>query len=358
MTDLALVVDGRRYSGWKSVRVTRSIESMTGSFALDVSDRWGYLDQPWTIAEENPCRVEIDGVVVIDGYIDKRSISASASSRTLSFTGRDRAAALVDCSAVLKKWTYTNVNAADFITAIAKPFGVRVTVQPGLVLPKVPKIVVSPGDTAFETIKKAAGDDGVLIVSDGAGGVVLTRAGTGTAYSLVEGANILTASLDYDGADRFYRYVIAAQAAGTDDASGEATRVSAEAIDDGVRRTDRVLLIRPDKGYSVADARRRADWEARVRAARAEKVTITVQGWKQGNGSLWPINALVNVTAPRLIDVVGDMLISQVEHSLSEQGQITQLSLVRPDAFTPEPKVVLVKTSTGGRWKELDKGGR
>lgn len=350
--EVALVVDGRRYKGWKSVRVTRSIENLAGSFALDVSDQSGDLP----IAEEDACRVEIDGTVVIDGYVDKRSISSAADSHTLTFTGRDRAAALVDNSAVLKKWSYYNVNAADFATTIASPFGVRVSVQPGIVLPKVPKVVVSPGDTAYEAIKRAAGDDGVLAVSDGAGGVILTRAGTGSAYSLVERANILTASVDYDGTDRFYRYVLLAQAAGTDDASGEATRIQAEAIDEGVRRKDRVLLIRPDKGYSLADARRRVDWEARVRAARAETVTITVQGWRQGSGVLWPLNATTHVTAPRTIGVDGDMLITQVEHSISEQGRLTQLRLMRPDAFTPEPTRAVVRSS-GGRWKELDKGG-
>ncbi|HET9063679.1 MAG TPA: hypothetical protein VFO62_10360 [Candidatus Binatia bacterium] len=356
MAEVNLVVGGRRYGGWKSVRVTRSIESLAGSFALDVSDRWGYQDEPWPIAEEDPCRVDIDGTTVIDGYVDKRSQSASASARTLSYTGRDKAAALVDNSAILDRWTFYNVNAADFAAAIAKPFGIRVSVQPGLTLAKVPKLILSPGDSAYEVIKRAAGDDGTLIVSDGSGGLVFTRSGTARAASLIEGQNILTASVDYDGSDRYHRYVVVTQIAGTDDASGEATRIRAEALDLGVRRTDRVLLIRPDKGYSVADARKRADWEARIRAARAETVTISVLGWTQPSGAIWPLNALTRVQAPRLIGVDGDMLISQVEHSIGDAGQVTQLRLVRPDAFTPEPKATVKPATGAGGWKELQRG--
>lgn len=354
-SEIALVVGGVRYKAWKSVRVVRSIESLAGSFALEVSDRRGARDEPLAIAEEDPCRVELDGETVIDGYVDKRNLSASATSRTLSYTGRDRAAALVDSSVVLKKWTYRNVDVAEFAATIAQPFGVRVSVQPGLVLTKVRKIAISPGDTAYEVIKRAAGGDSVLIVSDGAGGILITRAGNARATPLVEGVNILSASVDYDGADRYHRYVIATQVAGTDEASGNATRIQAEAIDEGVRRTDRVLLIRPDKGYSLADARRRADWEARIRAARAETVTILVKGWKQPDGTLWPLNAVTHVQAPRLIGVDGDMRVSQAEHSIGDGGQVTQLRLVRPDAFTPEPKVARVKAS-GGVWKELNKG--
>lgn len=355
MPELTLAVGGFRYGGWKSIRVTRSIESLSGSFALDVSDRWSGQEDPWPIAEEDPCRVDIDGTVVIDGYVGKRSLSGSATSRGLSYTGRDRAGALVDCSALLSKWTFYNVDIGSFAAMLAKPFGVRVSVQPGLTLARVPKVVVSPGDTVYEVIKRIAADEGVLVVSDGAGGVTITRSGTARAESLVEGANILTASVDYDGDDRYHRYVIAAQVAGTDDASGEATRIQAEAIDVGVRRTDRVLLIRPDKGYTVADARRRADWEARIRAARAETVTISVLGWTQTGGALWPVNALARVKAPRMIGVDGDMLISQVEYSIGDSGQVTQLHLVRPDAFTPEPTVAQVKTS-GAAWKELAGG--
>src|SRR5713101_2292947 len=96
--EVTLVVNGRRYSGWKSIRVTQTIESLAGSFALGVSDRWDGNTAPWPIANEDPCRVEIDGETVIDGYIDGTDLKASASERSLAYTGKDRAAALVECS--------------------------------------------------------------------------------------------------------------------------------------------------------------------------------------------------------------------------------------------------------------------
>lgn len=355
--DLALVVNGFRYEGWKSIRVTRSMESIAGSFALEVNDRWAG-DETWTILEEDACRVEIGSDVVINGHIAARNPSGSASARSLSYTGRDRAAALVENSLVLKQWTFRNLTLFEFATAIAKMWSVSVSLQPGLVLKKRDKIVVQPGDKAFESLSREAAEDGVMLVSDGAGGIVITRSGTARATPLVEGANILTGSADYDGTDRYHRYVIATQAAATDDAFGDATRILAEAFDEGVRRTDRVLFIRPDKGYSVADARARADWEARTRAARAETVTIVVQGWKQPDGKLWPINAITRVRASRLIGVDGDMLITQVENTVGDGGKITQLRLMRPDAFTPEPKATVKSSEKSGNagWKELEKG--
>lgn len=354
MSEVILIVGGRRYGGWKSVRVTRSIESLAGSFALDVSDRWGAQDEPWPIAEGDSCRVEIDGVVVIDGYVDKRRLAASATTRSLSYSGRDRAADLVDCSAVLPSYTFRNLTISDFAAALARPFNIRVSVQPGLTLAKRARIVVQPGDKAYEAIAREAASAEVLLVSDGDGGILITRAGSARATSLIDGENVLTAEVEHDSADRYHRYRITTQVAGTDEASGEATRIQAEAIDPAVRE-NRVLLIRPDRGYSLADARRRVDWEARIRAARAATATVTVLGWTQSNGVLWPLNALTRVKCPRLIGIDGDALISQIDHTISEAGQVTQLRLLRPDAFTPEPQATVRTTSRGG-WPELING--
>lgn len=362
--DVFLVVGGRRYDGWKSIRVTLTIEGLCGSFELDVSDRWSGDVDPWPIAEGDACRVLIDDQVVIDGYIDKRKLRASKETRALSYSGRDRASDLVDCSLLVPdtstkghKWTYRNLDIAQFVTAVAAPHGIKVSVQPGLVLKKDPLLVAHPGETGFEAIKRAAGSSGVLVVSDGRGGILITGPSTTRAQALIEGFNIIEAEIDYDSVERFHRYLISSQPPGTDNASGEATRVQAEATDVDVKRTNRTLLIRPEKGYDTAGARRRADWEARIRAAKAATATVTVQGWRQVGGELWSVNTVTHLNAPRLLGIDGDMRISQVEFTIGEGGRTAQLHIVRPDAFTPEPQSVPV-VSGEGAWKELATGAK
>lgn len=361
--DVFLVVNGRRYSGWKSIQVTRTIEGLVGSFSLDVSDRWG-PDDPWPIVEGDACQVIIGADIVISGYIDKRKFRSGKDSRVLSYTGRDAAQDLVDCSLLVPdtstkghKWTYRNLDVSQFVTAVASPHGIRVSVQPGLVLKKDPLLVAHPGETGFEAVKRAAGSSSVLVVSDGLGGILITgpaASGSPLADSLVEGVNILEAEVDYDATDRFAKYLISSQPPGSDEAFGESLQVQAEATDADVARKNRVLLIRPEKGYDNAGARRRADWEARIRAAKAAQVVVTVQGWRQTTRALWTVNTRVNVSAARMIGVDGIMLISEVTFSIGEGGTTTQIHLVRPDAFTPEPQVAEV--SGEGAWKELAKG--
>lgn len=82
-----------------------------------------------------------------------------------------------------------------------------------------------------------------------------------------------------------------------------------------------------------------------------------MRGWRQSNGKLWPVNALTRVVAPITLGVDGDLLISQVDRSVDDGGgRITQLGLVRPDAFTPEPTATVAPSDGAGAWKELAKG--
>ena len=363
--DVELLIGGFRYGGWKSVRVTLSLESLAGSFALDVSDRWSEDAEPWPIQEEDPCRVTIGGKTVIDGFVDSRSIKADATSRELTYSGKDRAGAIVENSLLVQgagvkgaKWTYYNIDVADFCRQVAAPHGIAVTVQPGLVLPRDPRLVAHVGETGFEAVKRAAGSATVLVVSDGRGGIQITRTGTGRASPLIQGVNIKSAEIKYDASNRFRTYLVSTQAPGTDEASGEAAQIQAEAKDLAVLRSKRVLIVRPDKAMTTAEAKRRADWEARIRAAKAAAPVVVVQGWLQPSGELWPLNALVPVHAPRMIGVDGDMLISQVEYSIGEGGQITTLHLVRPDAFEPAPETRSVGgVGAGQPWLVLDKAG-
>lgn len=351
MPDLRLRVGGREYGGWKAARVTRGIEAIAGAFELSIFDRWGGQDVPWPIAEEEECQLLIDDEVVITGYVDRRGLAYSAADHSMSVGGRDRTGALVDCSAVLSKWEYLNVPLLTLVTALAKPFGIAVTMQKGLVQPRpVQKLTIDPGDSAFDAIDRACRMAAVLPVSDGQGGLLLTRAGTARATTaLVEGENILNASIDFEGSGRYRRYLVTGQHQGSDEYAGVGpAAVMGSALDNGVKRSNRVLMVRAESGLDAGYATRRAQWEAKVRAGRAEAVSISVQGWQQGNGKLWPANALVPVRSPYL-GIDGEMLITQVTHVIDGSGgTTTSLAIKRPDAFIPEPVV-----AEGGRWWEL-----
>lgn len=357
MADVRLIINGQRYAGWKSVQVVRGIESISGAFSLSVSERWGGQANPWPIHEGDECKLFIGDVPVITGYVDRRTLAYNKDDHSLTVSGRDATGDLVDSSALLAKWEFLRVPLLTFAQRICEPFGIEVELQPGISLPApAAKLTIDPGDTAFEALERACRLAAVLPVSDGLGGLLLTRVGSERCTTaLVEGENILGASGDYDASGRFRRYVVLGQRAGTDNDYGNAVAaVKGEAQDLNVPRAARVLVIRPEGAVTTEHAKRRAEWEAKIRAGRGSPVTVRVQGWTEGDGTLWPINATVPVRSPWL-GVDGDMLITQATYSLDASGgSTTELALARPDAFSPEP--VIVKGGKGGLWKELAGG--
>lgn len=350
-----LFVGGKEYGGWKTARVTRGIESIAGGFELDVSERWATQDQPWPIFEEDECSLKIGTTKVITGYVDRRRLSYDSRSHSLCVSGRDKTGALVDCSADVGKWEFHNIDVLTFVKRLCEPFGVSASLLAGLVLPKLPKVSIEPGETAFEAIDKACRMAAILPVSDGDGGLLLTRSGdTLCPTELVYGENILAGSGVFDATGRFRTVKVRGQRQGTDEDYGEsAAVVSGSATDMNVRRSERVLIVRAEGNTDAARAKTRAQWEAAVRASRGDAVTVTVQGWTMGNGDLWPVNALVRVRDP-LLGVNGMMLITQVTYSLDDRsGSTAQISLRRQSAFTPES---VITTQSSGLWKEIAGG--
>lgn len=352
--DVALRVNGANYLGWKTVRITRSIESIAGTFELSVSERWANEGQAWPINEEDDCALLIGSDTVLTGYVDSREPEFSEDGEpSLSISGKDKSAALVECSADLGVWEFTNADLFKLVKKLCAPHGIKASVQPGLTLPTVKKLAVDVGDTGFTVIEHACRMVGVLAISSGDGEIILTRPGDDRASTdLVQGANVKSAKGKFDASNRFSTYKLLGQHATSPDFFGEqAAHVIATATDPNVKRTARTMIVRPEGNVTADYAKRRVQWEATVRAARADFATVVVRGWRMGNGDLWPVNALVYVRLPRL-RINGDMLISQVTHTANDtQGRLTEITLRRPDAFKPEPQV-----QGDGLWKEIAKG--
>jgi prophage tail gpP-like protein len=341
VSDVVLRVNGSEYAGWTSARVSRGIETAAGSFELSVSDRWAG-SAPWPIREGDECTVVVAGEVMLTGYVDRRRVSIAAGEHSVSVSGRDRAGELVDCSAVLTTWEFVRTPVLEVARKVAAPHGVTVSLAPGLAPPPVPdKVSVDPGDSVFEVVERACRSANLLAASDGRGGLVLMRPDSTRTYTaIIEGVNLLSGSAEYDSSGRFRKVIVRGQSVGTDVLSGEqAAAVQVSAEDANVARAARVLLVRPEGAVTAGVAKRRAQWETAVRAARALSVTVSVQGWTQGNGTPWPINALVRVVSPRL-ELDEELLIVQATYTLDgSDGARTELQLRLPGAYEPEPVI-------------------
>ncbi|HEX7124678.1 MAG TPA: hypothetical protein VF406_02740 [Thermodesulfobacteriota bacterium] len=333
---VTLTVNGQRYGGWTSLEVTRSLEAIAGTFTLAVTERWPEAPVRRAIHRGDRCTVAIGDDVVLTGWVDAPRRGFDARGRTVTIRGRDATGDLVDCSAVHTPGQWRNRRLEQIAADLCRPFGIPVRRATDTGAP-FRDVALHTGETVFEALERLCRHRAVLLVSDGQGGLVLTRAGTRRVSTvLAEGENLLAAELEDSERERYSRYVVKGQHAGDDTVGGgAAAEPQGEARDPGVKRDRPLIVLAEDQG-DAGSFRERAQWEANVRAGRGTQGTATVQGWRDATGALWTPNTLVHVRSTTL-EVDGPLLITSVTYHLSEQGSTTTLTLTRREAFDRIP---------------------
>jgi len=349
---LKLMVNGKGHEGWTQVVIKRSMKAIAGSFSLSVSDRWAEEKQGLPVVPGDECRVQIGTDVVITGYVDAVETQIDSSARSITISGRDKTADLVDCSVEGQPSQWKNLSLKQLLQKLATPFGVDVTLDATL-LALVPgdKWTYQPGESVFENMDRAARVCGVLLMNTGNGKILVTRAGsTRAATELVQGENILTASASFDQKGRYSVYKVKSQAVpleGDDGDPAPSFGAMGTATDAGVTRY-RPLVIMAESAANKAMCQKRAQWEVAVRTGKGSRVAVKVPGWRQGDGKLWQVNQLTKVNAPWLgINI--ELLITDLSFTKGDGGTFTDMQLEPVQAYTENPKYQKAKDP----WRQL-----
>lgn len=337
---VALEVDGLGYTGWTALTIERSIEALAGSFDLELAAKERTGAEDWEIADGAPCRVLLGSEVLITGYVDAVSRFVDAGSRGLRVRGRDKAADLVDCSAVHKPGSWKSQSLEAIARALTAPFGVRVVVTAPTGAP-FKRFALQQGETVFAAIDRMARYRGLVAYSPGDGTLAIGNADTGRRGGrIAEGVNLISAEATRDTSERFSEYLVKGQASGDDSRSGvAASQVKGSARDGEVRRY-RPLLVIGEEQADAASLRRRAEWEAAVRSGRGRPLSVTVPGWTTDAGTVWSPGTRAACEIPSC-RVSADMLIERVRTLRDAEGGTTsELDLVPPEAWSqlPEPE--------------------
>lgn len=333
MSEVLLAINGQRYGGWSSVRISRGIEQVCGGFELSVSERFDEVSKPRPIRKGQKATLSIDGIIVITGWIDVVAPEYDASNHALTVSGRDATGDLVDCAAICAAGVYKGRTLAQIATDLAKPFKVQVVVHTD-VGAAFTEWRIEQGETVIDSLDRAARYRGVLFISDGLGNLVITQPGTASAPARLKlGENIKRASGQSSLQQRFSEYIVKAQQAGNDLLFGAtAAQPSGRALDSVVGRYRPTVILAEDQA-NAGSCKTRAEWQRTVSAARGDQVVYTVDGWL-ANGALWQPNTLVQVV-DRYMDINDQRLISRVDFILDDQGERTDLTVVGRHAYDP-----------------------
>ena len=351
---LILVIGGQEYTGWTSVSVRRSLETLCGSFSATLIDANKAI-----LANIKPnvkCEVYLDSDKIITGIIDDYSPEVGAAARSLSIAGRCRTADLVDCSAIYKTGTWSgSVPLLTVCKNLCSPFGITVRAETELGTNLV-NFALNQGESPYEAMHRACEPRGILLLSDSDGNLVLTTSGKTRANdALILGENILSVSAKWSFSNRFSEYRVRGTLTSDGEGWGDSpqTKIAIEGIatDSNFPRY-RPKIISATGMVSTGDAKKQAAWEMQVRIGKSNTSSAQVVGWRQSNGALWRENFVTYLRVDE-ISLNSEMLISEVEYSQSDSGTLTSLVLVPPDTYAPNPlqkKAKKAKSESWGGW--------
>ncbi|MDD9911662.1 MAG: hypothetical protein OXR68_04080 [Alphaproteobacteria bacterium] len=332
MSSVALSINGKILKGWSDVNVTRSMQTISGSFSLSTVDSKLFETFTPHISNGDKCQVSVDGTPVITGYVDQIDAFYTANDHTLTVSGRDKTGDLVDCSVIHSSGEFKNRTVKQIAQTLCQPFGITVKTDYDGKAFKVFRI--EPGETVFDAIERMCRQLALLPISTPEGDLLLTRVSTTpSGASLKTGGNIKSASLAYTHKDRFSNYTVKGQQPGNDSVFGKAAATPmGKAQDADIKRHRPFLLLaeQPGDGLTFTD---RAQWEANVRRGRSKAIRYVVPGWKHTGGKVWKENTIVSIQD----DVLGvreRWTIADVVFALNDQsGHTTNLTVMPPESF-------------------------
>ncbi len=337
--DVVLKINGKKYRGWEAFTLRKGIDAIASKMTVRLADKFFPENTTLPIYPGLHFDLELNGFTVIrQGHIDDVDPGHTDITHSITIEGREKSGVLVDASAVNKPGQFTNAKLDTVIREIVDPFGMKV-VAGGDIGAAFKSFKLQPGEKAFDAINRACRQRGVLPITDGNKTITLTRPSTKLIASLELNKNIKAASSKNSHKNRYSEYIVQGQQQGNDFLEIDDMRaISGTAKDPSIKMFKPLFIIAGDS-INQPDATLIAEWEATTRAARSEIVTIQVQGFSQPDGSLWELNRQCRVKHPFLfIDktlLIQGLVFTQAE----DTGSITEISLIRSDAFKPKPVV-------------------
>ncbi len=338
MNNVELKVDGKIFSGWTSVTVNRSIETMAGYFDLGVNVQTS--TDLSSLSPGKPFTLSIDGQTVITGYTDGRRRQMGADSMKITIAGRDKTADLIDCAAIYKGGQWKKRTLEQIARDLCQPYGVAVRWELTDAESAAPftSFTLDHSETVYEALGRAARARGVLITSNAAGDLVFTRADESHSDRLVLGENLLSVDFDEDYRDRFSEYTVKGhgrsngKVGDTVDARTIASQ-KGTATDSAITRY-RPMIILADSKIDAQSATARALREQRRRLAKSVTFEAQLDGWTRSNGQIWMPNILAEIDASKFAIQTGPLLVSKVVLTLDDrEGVKTTLTLAPRDGF-------------------------
>ncbi|HCG2926681.1 TPA: phage tail protein [Escherichia coli] len=364
---VSVIVGGKVFSDWSGYGIDSDFLIPADAWSMRLGLPAGIF--PAEIVRGATVQVRVGPDVVMNGRIDRVSRTVSRDQVSLSISGRDGAAILVDCSSPV--FTSRQVSLEEVIAQVVRPLGIKNIELHAESSIRNDKITAEPGEKAWETLLRACAGrglwpwfnpDGTLVIggpdysAEPVSTLIMRRSG--------EGNNLLSLT-DENSIERSYsRLTVLAQGhahstnkkkdLGILDLSDDSDSVitTEEEMDTGLAETGQhglqFAVEDPSVGYyrplvmvmHDADDQEQVRYRARklMADARLEGYSLIarVQGHRNSKGILWQPGQRIHVISePHGIDAVY-FLMGREFAGGRPGGTVTTLRLKEDGVWIPD----------------------
>ncbi len=346
---VTVMAGGARWTAWRRVMVRASFKDAARSFQIEAAAEGGASRVRWTFKAGTPIDIFFDDALVCRGYVDRFQPKLAGHDKAeITISGRSKSQDFIDSSAVHDTGQFKNRTPQE-IGAALDQFGVGIVTDE--LLKKVPVYRITPGETAFRCVEKLCREQGVFVVGQADGSIMLTKGGKRRhAGMLAEGVSILEIEADHNWSGRHSDVIVRGQAPYGHGA--DALQIEGIARDAEVGRYRPVIVLH-DGDTDKDRAKKRAATRRDREAGNSLKAEVMAQGFADERGEIWNPGNLI-FTQSDFADVRQDMAIETVLMTQDrERGSLSALSLVDPRALGGKGGG---GGSAGGAWA-TDAGG-
>lgn len=338
-------LNGVDFKNFDRVAVFRSMEDVSGAFSFSSTAN---AENLFPIKKGDAVKIIVDGTQVIDGFVEKLAVSYGPGEHTITVTGRDKLADLIDSTVTGDKEFTGKVSLVEIAESILNGLSlseIKVIDETDGIDPFEETEITSAevGKNAFEFLELYARKRQVLLSTDGAGNLLMQRASTNFFPGTIRNTkpdnpqnNVKSATLESDDTSRFNQYIAQSQLNPFSlDAGTTPEQISGQdgTAKDGAIRSTRILEFNAEESSDDFTSTERAKWESNIRRARSLSYKPKLQGHSIGD-EVWKPNVLVKVVDD-FCDIQATMLVRSVtyEQTLGD-GSTTTLDLTYRDAYT------------------------
>jgi prophage tail gpP-like protein len=350
---MKIEVDGVQYSSFVGASVILRLDALTNTFSFEAASEDG---RPLPFEGGEACKVFVDGEQVLDGFIELVNVEGDSSTHKIDVQGRDKTGDFLDSSISVLDDFVPPISLREIIERVIAHLGLDLSVvdeaSPEPFNEAEDLFAPEQGANAFEFVEKYARKRQVLLTSNADGSIVIASP-TGTPSSSYvrhliddDSNNVLSYSVSRDQTGRFNLYQSFSQRnAVPASVYGGASRELAAILDaiiaqgdartvfDAAIREGRQHILVAESMSSDGEDFNRATWELKVRRARGNVYSATMDGFRGQSGELWAVNDLVSVR-DAYARIGSTMLVNSVTFSMDGEGRSTTVSLVEKDAYT------------------------